>query len=190
MREQEIQKKRSAIEAQKEARRARKETKQTLERFLVKQNVVEKTCRMVDTQKVRDYEADKAAHGVGARKARWAHKTAILAEKQELCANQKQKQLKDMQRQFAHILKMQRQSDSLALEEKRRLINAEKEFDRLVRIAREELVQHERGVVSAEDVKVYERTLQAFRDLAENVKGHALLLQESLKPKKDEDGEG
>merc|ERR1719261_1988479 len=87
-------------------------------------------------------------------------------------------------------MKMQKQSDALHLEEKKRQIHAEKEFDRLVRIAREELVQHERGVVSAEDVKVYERTLQAFRDLAENVKGHALILQESLKPKQaDEEGE-
>lgn len=147
---------------------------------------------MVDTQKVRDYEADKAAHGVANRKARWSHKTAILAEKQELCAKQKQKQLQEVQKQFQHILKMQRQSEALQLEEKRRLINAEKEFDRLVRVAREELVQHERGVVSAEDVKVYERTLQAFRDLAESVKGHAQVLQESLKPKKtdEEGGEG
>merc|ERR1719217_488660 len=100
------------------------------------------------------------------------------------------KQLKEMQRQFDHILKMQRQSETLQLEEKRRLINAEKEFDRLVRIARDELKEHERGVVSAEDVKVYERTLQAFRDLAENVNGHALILQESLKPKKADDEEG
>merc|ERR1719428_416535 len=81
IREQEIQQRRSEIEAKKEARKQRQQTKETLTRFLVKQNVVEKTCRMVDTQKVRDYESDKAAHSVGARKARWAHKSAILSEK-------------------------------------------------------------------------------------------------------------
>lgn len=188
LREQELNKKRAELEERRAAKKQKKQTKEQLERFLVKQNVVEKTCRMVDTQKVRDYEAEKSAHTLANRKARWQHKTAILTEKQEMCTKQKHKQLKELQKQFDHILKMQRQSDSLQLEEKRRLINAQKEFDRLVRIARDELVEHERGVVSAEDVKVYERTLQAFRDLAENVKGHALVLQESLRPKKDEEG--
>lgn len=171
--DEELQRKRAAIAEEKERRKKRKESKNFVERFLVKQNVVDKTCRIVDAQKMREFEKRSAQERLAGHKAENKRHADLYGEKFALIRRQTLAQVTHTANQIEYVLRTRRRKEAQNLEEKRRQVQAEKDFKALVKSARDELQRHERGIVSASDVADYERTLQAFRDLSEQVRYNA-----------------
>jgi len=154
-------------------RARRREHTELLNKFVMKQNVVEKTCRTVDYQELKDRRATEAKEKVKATKEKWAIRKAECTNKNQSEKTRVQQQLWFTKQQWAYVRGLVQQGLEIQLQDKKKRITTEKEFKHLLARVRDELARHEQGVVSAGDVAEYERTLESFRELAASVREHA-----------------
>merc|ERR1719262_456506 len=134
-----LQRKRDEIAAERARRANRKAQKNFVERFLVKQNVVDKTCRIVDAQKMKEYEKRNASERLQSHKADNKRHAELYGEKTALIRRQLLAQVTHTANQMEYVLRTRKRREAQNLEEKRRQMQAEKDFKNLVKSARDEL---------------------------------------------------
>jgi len=167
-----------------------------MKQFLVKSQVVSKTCRLVDAQKVREHQNTRAKDLVNERKEQWEDRGMKLANRQALCDAQKQALMDRERTQHDYMLQMDRvhrNNDNTARKEK---IRVERHFDDMVKKSQKAIIEHEQIAANEQDVAAYERTLKAFHDLADGVRKHGEKLAETIqavkqqkKPENEEEDE-
>jgi len=163
-----VQERRAHVASQKAKR---EQSKDLLRKLSENKFWISRACFEFDKAQVRKENLAAKQKNVLQKRETWAHTTAALAEKHHVHLEYQHRQIMDMRHQLEHLMELRRESEEEHLQQLRSSAKAQKSFDTLFKCARQEMELFNQGSSTLDTATLgsYERTLQAFRDLAEHV---------------------
>lgn len=178
---------------QAQARRAKSLEKRAvanaLRDFKLRHGMLDKTCRTMDALKIKAMLAETTRHKADRHREEQSMRSQQLEHQQLLCrAEQRARDEQDRNR-LRFLLRSQRACDEQQVGEARQRIRAQHVFDLFLREARAELVEREgRDLAESHDMEAYQRTLAAFRSLADGVRQQSARLRSASTEQGAEEG--